>query len=438
MTRPGVALRAALVALAAGCGRADDAAAPLSAEELAWLRNLSPIGPLPASPGNGAADDERAAALGHALFFDRRLSASGQVSCATCHDPERYFTDGRPRAVGLAEGRRNTPTLLGAPWFPFLGWDGRKDSVWSQALAALEAPDEHGICRADAVRLVAAAYRGPYEAAFGALPTGVAPGPPFTAPGPAAACARPTEAAASEAERAASEAERAAVDRVFANIGKSLEAYLRRLAPAPAPFDAYAAAVLAGDPSGGGHLSASAARGLRAFLGGARCVLCHHGPLLSDREFHNLGLPPAFGAPDGDPGRRQGARAALVDPSRCGGELSDARRCPELDFLDAGLDALDGAFRTPTLRNVAETGPYMHAGHLETLEDVIDFYRALPGEATAGRRDPLLSPIDRAVSTADLLSFLRALTGPLPDPAWRAPPRGASSPSPGSPERRTW
>ncbi|WP_437563204.1 cytochrome-c peroxidase [Sorangium sp. So ce542] len=390
----------------------------LSMEELAWLRNLSPVGAPPASPGNGAADDGRAAALGHALFFDRRLSAGGQVSCATCHDPERYFTDGRPRAVGLAEGRRNTPTLAGAPWFPFLGWDGRKDSVWSQALSPLEAPDEHGLCRADAVRLIAAAHREPYEAAFGALPEIVeraAQGPPLAAPRPAAACER-------RAGTAASEAERAAIDRVFANIGKSLEAYVRRLAPAPAPFDAYAAAVLAGDPTGGGHLSASAARGLRAFLGEARCVLCHHGPLLSDREFHNLGLPPAFGASEGDPGRRLGAGMARVDPFRCGSELSDAQRCPELEFLDAEQDALQGAFRTPTLRNVAETAPYMHAGQLATLEEVIDFYRALPGEATTGRRDPLLSPLDRAVSAADLLSFLRSLTGPPPDPAWLAPP----------------
>ncbi|MRG96627.1 cytochrome-c peroxidase [Polyangium spumosum] len=377
-----VALLVAMLALQAGCGERAPPTPPFTPQELAYLEGMSPLGPLPPSHGNTFADDPRAAALGRRLFFDAGLSATGRVSCASCHDPARYFTDGRPRAVGRGEGPRNTPSLLVAPHYPFLAWDGRKDSVWSQALGALLDEREHAISVDAAARRVKEVHGEAYEVAFGPLPDLADP---------------------------------AARERVFVHAGKAIEAYLRDVARLePSPFDHYVAALLAGDPSGGGHLSAPAVRGLRVFLGEARCVACHHGPLLSDREFHAIGLPPAFGAPARDEGRARGITRLDADPYRCGARWSDTSDCPSLRFLDRRSPDHVAAFRTPSLRNVERTGPYMHGGQIGSLEDVVDHYRVLSHEPRVGRRDVLLLPLPRAVRTDDLVAFLRSLTSPPP------------------------
>jgi len=401
----------AIVVFAAGCNAPSDGGPPFGPREMEVLRSLSPLGSMPGAPGNAFADDPRAADLGERLFFDAGLSEAGRVSCATCHAPERWFADGRPRSIGLSEGARNAPSLLGAPWAPFLSWDGRKDSVWSQALGAIEAVDEHGFTRLGVAHRIARAHRRAYEAAFGVLPD-LSDRTRFPQQG------RPVPGDDRHPHDVAwtrmTPSDRGAIDRIFVHAGKSIEAYLRRFEPGPAPFDRYVAALDEGDPSGGGHLSAGAVRGLRAFIGDGRCVLCHHGPLLSDHEFHNVGPPPAFGAPEADPGWEVGAAAAQRDPFRCGSRASDADDCPALRFLPARTTDRLGAFRTPSLRDVAETAPYMHGGQLAKLEDVIDFYRTLPGEPAVGRRDPLLERLDRSVATDDLLAFLHALTGPAP------------------------
>jgi cytochrome c peroxidase len=119
---------------------------PWSEAELDTLRSLW-IESLPAppmDPSNAVADDGRAALMGNRLFFDTRASANGEVSCATCHDPNLEFTDGRPKGRGIGESKRNTRSLVGSAYSPWLYWDGRRDSLWSQALSPLEDPSEHG------------------------------------------------------------------------------------------------------------------------------------------------------------------------------------------------------------------------------------------------------------------------------------------------------
>jgi cytochrome c peroxidase len=360
-------------------------------EELRVLGSLSPVGAPPPSPGNAHADDERAAELGWRIFFDTGFSRDGRLACATCHDPMRGFTDGTPVAFGLHRGSRNTPTLLGAPWFTFYGWDGHSDSLWSQSLRALLDPAEHGMQPHEVAARVESHYREPYEIAFGPHP-GRSP---------------------------------AADERVFVNVGKALEAYVRRLAPGPAPFDAYVADLLAGDPNGGGHLSASGLRGLQAFVREG-CVSCHNGPLFTDGEFHNLGLPPSIGVSDLHLGRTHGARRVKTSRYRCGSRFSDATSCDALRFTNPEFEDFVGAFKTPTLRNVEHTAPYMHSGQLATLEDVIEHYRTLPGSPRVGRRDPQLCPLGRAIEPHAMIAFLRALSEDEPggDSRWRAsPPR---------------
>ena len=218
-----------------------------------------------------------------------------------------------------------------------------------------------------------------------------------------------------------------AVDRVFSNVGKAIEAYERKLRPQPAAFDRYVAALKAGDAQGGGHLSASARRGLRAFVGAGGCVNCHNGPLLTDKGFHNLGLPQARTASGEllagvESGRGRGAGLVKQDPFRCGEAFSDASSCQELKYLNPLFEDFLGAFKTPSLRNVAMTAPYMHAGQLATLQDVLTFYRTLPGQPRAGHRELSLQRLGGAIDDADLLAFLQSLTGPLPPAPWVQPP----------------
>ncbi|MGL4651653.1 MAG: cytochrome-c peroxidase, partial [Caldilineaceae bacterium] len=131
---------------------------------------LDSLPPLPPDPSNRFADDPAAATLGRTLFFDARLSASGTVSCASCHLPEKFFTDGRPLAQGEGAFARHTMSLLGAAWSPWLTWDGKADSLWSQALLPLENAQEHGLDRTAFAHLLARDHAAAYEAIFGALP----------------------------------------------------------------------------------------------------------------------------------------------------------------------------------------------------------------------------------------------------------------------------
>jgi cytochrome c peroxidase len=414
------ALAALAVGWGAGCQRAP-ARLPgaWTAEERALIASLSPIPPPPPSPTNRFADDPAAARLGQALFFDRRLSADGQVACASCHVPSRAFTDGLPLARGVGTTGRHAPSVLGAAHLPFLFWDGRKDSLWSQALGPLESPVEHAIARTDVAHAVAARYREAYERIFGPLPA-LADRRRFPAG------ARPAAGAPDQGARAwaaMAEADRDAVDRVFANVGKALEAYQRLLQPQPGPFDAYVAALRAGDPSGGGHLSPAALAGLAAFIGSAGCVNCHNGPLFTDKGFHNLGLPRPPGASGLDVGRTLGAAQVREDPFSCGGRFADGEDCQELRFLDPRFEDFLGAFKTPSLRNVAETAPYLHDGRMASLREVLTFYRDRPGAAEIGHRDLILDTIaPDGVPVEALEAFLHTLSGDLPAAALRRPP----------------
>jgi len=211
------------------------------------------------------------------------------------------------------------------------------------------------------------------------------------------------------------------INAVFANVGKLLAAYVRQLRSQPADFDRYVSALRDGRPDADQLLSLPARRGLRAFIGPAGCVNCHNGPGLTDKSFHNLGLPQASSLAPWEPGRSLGASQVLLDPFRCGSEHSDTKDCPELTYLRPEFEDFVGAFKTPSLRNVAQTAPYMHTGQLASLAEVLVFYRTLPVPPLPGHRDGTLRPLDTRVEDRDLEAFLRALTGGLPDRRWLEP-----------------
>lgn len=392
-------------------------------EQLALLRSLalpSLDGP-PPSPSNRLAEDPRAAALGRALFFDPRLSRDGTIACASCHDPGRYFTDGRPVSRGLGESRRNAPTLVGAAWSPWLYRDGRRDSLWSQALAPIEASEEMGSTRLAAVRLVA---RDPaYADVFRTLLS--EPLPVLERPD------LPTHAGpfGDEQARAAwqrlSPADRGAIDRAYATLGKALAAWERGLRPTPSRFDRYVEAMLDDGPeAASGILSQEEEEGLALFLDAerTRCLRCHNGPLLTNHGFHDIGSGRIGNVPD--LGRIVGIEALRLDAFNCLGRYSDAEPedCSALRFLDRRPDPmLSGAFRTPTLRGLTATAPYFHDGSLPDLASVVAYYVdppvAPPNE---------LVPIDLdADEQGHLVSFLAALSG------------GYEEDDPGASSRRT-
>ena len=349
-----------------------------SEEERALVSSLSlgELGPAPADPTNRVADDPGAAELGRKLFFDARLSANGEVSCATCHVPEQGFQDGLPLAKGVGVTNRRAMPIAGMAHSPFLFWDGRKDSLWAQALGPLESPVEHGGSREQYAQIIAAHYRADYEPIFGAVP------------------ALSTQDAATT---------------VFVNIGKAIAAYERTIEFEPSRFDRYADVLQETGRAPEGVLTADEAAGLRLFIGKASCVNCHNGPLLTNNEFHNTGVPARVGLP-ADNGRSAGADAVLGDEFNCRSRWSDATaRCPELDFLVSGDHVLERAFKVPSLRNVAERAPYMHAGQFTTLTQVVNHYNRAPA-APAGHSE--LKPLGLdARERRQIEAFLRSLSG---------------------------
>jgi cytochrome c peroxidase len=362
-----------------------------------WLGSLSA---LPDDPSNRVADDPAAAALGEAIFSDARFSANGEVSCATCHQAELHFTDGLPRAEGIGETTRKTMTVVGTAYSPWLFWDGRKDSQWAQALAPMEDAAEHGGNRGMYAHLVAEHYRAEYEAIFGALPD-LGDGARFREQ--AGPVDDPVAAANWESM---TDADRDAVTEVFVNVGKSIAAFERGLMPAPTRFDVFVEALLAGEPTT--SLTGDEVAGLRLFIGEAGCTNCHNGPLFTNNAFHNTGVPPVRGR-EPDRGRGDGIGLVQADEFNCLSRWSDADPgdCTALRFVRDDAEALVGAFKPPTLRNVSKVGPYMHAGQLATLADVLRHYRDAPA-AAIGHSE--LEPLDLTdAQLAQLEAFLHTL-----------------------------
>jgi cytochrome c peroxidase len=387
-------LRAGVVAasiLGLGAAAAPAAFTPV---EVRRILQHSPLPAPPADTSNARADDPAAARLGQFLFFDPRLSGNGHLSCSTCHDPAQGFTDHRAVSEGVHRGRRNTPALWNVAYNRWFFWDGRADSLWSQALKPMESPDEMANTRDAVYRLVRddGALRAAFEGVFGAFPAA---------------------------------ADRASVNRVFASVGKALAAYQRRIVSRNSPFDRFAEGLRAGDPALLSALSDSARRGLAIFVGRGQCRTCHVGPNFTDGEFHDIGVPPAPGMAR-DAGRADGVTRLRNDEFQAGGAFSDDRQgdaARSTAFLDAGAPS-GGQVKTPSLRNVALTAPYMHQGQLATLRDVLRYYSTLEGRTPPGPHDEkILVPLHLdGQETDDLIAFLESLTGePLAADLLRAP-----------------
>ncbi len=399
------------------------------ADELAAIGTLSPLAALPADTTNAFADDPDAAALGHALFFDARYSGPlvaasdlgavgdrGRVSCASCHSSP-VMSDDRsvPDNVSLGTNfhTRNAPAIVNSAFYEWTNWGGRFSRPWELPPAVAESGLTMNSTRLEIAHHLFTNYRAEYEAVFGAMEPAIgsdlvrfpAAGKPSTTPGP---------------WESMTAADQTIVNRIFVNFGKAIQAYMRQVISRESDFDRF----VAGDATA---LSVDAQWGLRVFLGSGNCVTCHSGPHMSDGEFHNLGVPQiGEHVPMSDDGRFTSIPPLLTSGLNAAGVFSDDR--PAGAALIAGLtnpppESTRGQFRTPTLRDLEHSGPYMHAGQMATLEEVVDFY--VDGGATpvSGTLDADIAPLTLSdEERSDLLAFLRALsTDPVPEALRTAP-----------------
>ena len=322
-------------------------------------------------------------ALGKRLFFDNRLSADGQVSCATCHMPGQAFTDGKPIAIGVngKHGTRNTPSVLNMQWQHSFFWDGRRSSVEAQVLDAFVGPAEQGLKDHTVLLSILQGdrdYRRQFARAFDLK---VAPGalPPATLVLPYT----------SQDPLITKE-----------QVARALADFVRSLTAGDAPFDRY---YYANDK---GALSAGAQRGLEVFRGAGQCATCHligeHNALFTDQQFHSVGVGLERIRP------QLATLTTLVanaKPEQISLLIATDPAVAELGRFLVTKDPVDiGRFKTPSLRNVALTAPYMHDGSIPTLEEAVErevYYRGL-----STGRPLILTPTEKA----DLIEFLKALT----------------------------
>jgi cytochrome c peroxidase len=378
----------------------------------------------PADPSNQYGDDARAAVLGKKLFFDTRFSGSlsppndgvsngslgvpgttGRVACDSCHQPELGGTDHRSRPLATSLGAsytgRNAPTVINAAYSDVaIGgwqfWDGRKDSLWSHALGPPEsAVEQHGT-RLGFAHVIQDHYQNEYEAVFGPLPD-------LSDTGRFPSAGKPGDPSFD----AMAAADREAINRLYANFGKAIEAYERRLVStgfAPSPFDQ----MLAGDDTA---MTPAAVRGARLFIGKAACNECHRGAAFTDFKFHNIGCPQEGDfVLETDVGRFAGVGQLKGDIYNRAGVYSDRVDDSHLTGLTA-VAADVGAFKTATLRNLSKTGPYMHDGVYRNLWDVVNHYNFGGGTgAYSGTKEVTIAPLLLdAQEIDDLVEFLSSL-----------------------------
>jgi len=369
---------------------------PLDAWEM--VQAMAPRARPPADPTNAFADDPRAAALGRALFFDPRLSASGEVACARCHDPAMGLADGNARSTGVALGDRNAPSVLAASGQRWQFWDGRADSAWMQALGPFENPREMGFTRLGVAQAIAQRYATEYTAVYGALP-------PLgdRARFPAAGMPGQPDWEAMSAD------DRRAVDRIFTNVGKSIAAFERTVTQGESPFDRYARGEI-------GALSVAARDGLGIYFESG-CAQCHHGPSLSDDSFHNIHFDSGRVDLQPDLGRFEGVDALRGSPFRADGVFSDSPSTGAHLRRLTPVESMRGQFHTPSLRNVSRTGPWGHGGTFNNLRELITHYaegRDRRGDLrTTGELDPAIGPFHRVESTiTSLMALLQSFAAP--------------------------
>lgn len=350
------------------------------------VKRILALGPWPPArvidPSNRVSGNAAAIAFGERLFGETSLAPTGRVACVTCHQPARTFTDGMPRARGLAEVDRNTPSLVNVGGQRWYGWDGANDSLWAQSLRPIVEPREMGSSFAHVARRIREdpQLRALYATAFGAPPS-------------------------------------ANDEAVAVDAAKALAAYQETLVSGRTPFDDFRDALADGDRAAMARYPLLAQRGLAIFVGSGRCTFCHGGPRFSNGEFHDVGIPFFVERGRVDPGRHLGIRKLQAGAYNLLGPYNDdASRSTATSTRYVALDHRNyGEFKVPSLRNAARTAPYMHNGSLATLRDVVRHYSQLDLDRLHVDGERILRPLDLDKYDVDaLVGFLESLSDSSP------------------------
>jgi len=398
-----------------GTGGAPDTLGELTEAETALARSMSPLPALPASPTNQWADHAGAAALGQQLYFEKdwagplvidsalgNVGEVGMVSCRSCHDSATWDSPDNV-AVGVNFHPRHSPGSVNAAYYEWPTWRGRFDSLWALPRAVFEAGPIFASTRLRVAHVVYEQYQAEYDAVFAAAPLDPRLDPANANAADFPATGKPGDPAWDNMAAA----DKVIIETILANIGKAMEAYQRLLVMQNSPFDQFVAET--------GTLTSSAQRGFQLFVGNAACSQCHSGGFFSDNTFRNLGLEQTGpNVPAVDEGRFNVIDAVVGDPFNGAGAYSDdpVAGQTKLDGIEPKTDDLKGRFRVPSVRNVELNAPYMHAGQIATLEELVDFYDAGGGVGTTGTKDALLTPLNLTdTEKADLVAFLKSLTG---------------------------
>jgi len=342
--------------------------------EIKTVLSHGPWPPAPRKdPSNRVSRKAAAIALGERLFFEPRLSGTGSVLCATCHVPFRQFQDARPRAFGLEEVDRNTPSLLNVGLYRWYGWDGAQDSLWAQSIRPLLDPREMRASPAHVASTVRALYPKEYEKAFSRVPP--------------------------EDDQ-----------ELLVDVGKALAAYQETLLTRRTPFDDFRDSLEKGTST---NYPPAAQRGLRIFVGKGNCSVCHFGPQFSNGEFADTGVPFFAGKGRVDAGRHEGIKKVKASPYNLLGRFNDdATRANAIGTAHVDLQHRNfGEFRVPGLRNVALTAPYMHNGSLASLRDVVQHYSEINEDRQHLDGEKILRKLHLTPGEIDdVVAFLVSLT----------------------------
>ncbi len=334
---------------------------------------------MPNDPTNRVSGKWNAIDFGTRLFFDQRLSSHGTTSCASCHVPERNWTDNLRRGAGMVEVDRNTPTLMNLIAGRWYGWDGAADSLWSQSLrpildqrelaatprhvAQLVRNDEQLSCR--------------YRKAFGTPPS-----------------ATDDEA-------------------VFVDVGKALAAFQETLMSGATPFDRFREDLARGKPPSSWSYSEPAQRGLKIFIGKGGCTHCHSGPNFTSGEFFNTGLSRFAPLGKPDPGRQAGILRLLESRFNLLGPYNDDKTGASAAHTRQAFaeKAGPGEFKVPSLRNLVLTAPYGRDGRVETIAEVVRHYAELDPVRLHAKDGQPAQPLKlTAREQTDLVVFLESLS----------------------------
>ena len=372
------------------------------------LTNMQRTADTPLDETNQWDGNPEAIAFGKSLFFNHTLSPNA-IACSTCHVPNLGFSDGLSQSFGADITPRHSPTIFDAAHHTWFRWDGGCDSLWCQAIGPLESPTEMNGSRTFVVGAIEADtnLKAQYEALFGELPD-VSTIDPTAKPSA-------TDTAANEHWETLSEGQQHNITQALVHVVKSIGAYEGTIKSDRTIFDDFIDQFVDdaySEEAALSLLSPQEEAGLRLFVGEGQCHLCHNGPTFSNDTFHNIGLGTRDWLEDTDVGRYEGITMLQESEFNAQGIWSDSpdgERAMRVDRLVQSTEQL-AQFKTPTLRNLSQTAPYMHGGHFDTLEDVLKHYSKLEESTFQGHSDEVLAPLNWTDSEMEaMLAFLRLL-----------------------------